>query len=210
MRIPLPKLREVKEALISLFTFPYTTKYPFKPHKPFKNFRGKPVVDDERCVGCEACASICPAGAIQLIDDVKNKVRTIRRDFGFCIFCGKCEDYCITDPKSVVLSNEIFDMAVFNKKDLIENQKKELIVCEDCGEIIGAKKHLEYIYTKLGPYAFSQQFTVAELYEKLKLVKKEDFSVPLKKDEIKRKDFFSVLCPNCKRKTLVKSLPVKK
>ncbi len=206
MRIPLPKLREVKEALVSLFTFPYTTKYPFKPHKPFKNFRGKPVVDDDKCVGCEACASVCPSGAIKIIDDVKKRERIIRRDFGSCIFCGLCEAYCITDPKSVVLSNEIFEMAVFNKKDLIEDQKKDLIVCEDCGTIIGAKKHLEYIYKKLGPHAFTQQSTIAQMQEKLKLIKKEDFSIPVKKDGVKRKDFFSVLCSNCKRKTLVKSL----
>lgn len=209
MRIPLPKIREVKEALISLFTPSYTTKYPFKPHKPFKKFRGKPVVDDQRCVGCESCASVCPSGAIQLIDDAKRRLRIIKRDFGSCIFCGQCEIYCITDPKSVVLSNEIFDMAVFNKKDLIENQRKELIVCEDCGTIIGAKKHFEYIYHKLGPYAFSQQLTIAQIHENLELIKKDDISIPVQKDEIKRKDFFSVLCPNCKRKTLLKSLPIR-
>jgi len=206
MRIPIPKLREVKEALISLFTLPYTTRYPFKPHKPFKNFRGKPVVDDKQCVGCESCASICPAGCIRIIDDAKKKVRIIRRDYGFCIFCGKCEDYCITDPKAVQLSNEIFEMAVFDKKDLIEDQKKDLLVCEDCGEIIGAREHLEYIYKKLGPTAFSQQMTIAQVQEKLKMLNKEDLSVPVKKDEVKRKDFFSIMCPNCKRKTLLESL----
>ncbi len=206
MRIPLPKIREVIEAFRSLLTFPYTTKYPFKPHKPFEKFRGKPVVDDDKCVGCEACASVCPSKAIEIIDNANSKTRTIKRDFGSCIFCGQCEAHCITDPKAVVLSNEIFDMAVFDKKDLIENQKKELIVCEDCGAVIGAKKQLEYIYKKLGPYAFTQQATIAKLQENLKLIKKEDFTFPVKKDAVKRKDFFSVLCPNCKRKTLIKSL----
>lgn len=208
MRIPLPKIREVIEAVFSLITFPFTTKYPFKPHKPFSKFRGKPVVDDDKCVGCEACASICPAGCIQIEDDIKNQKRVIKRDWGYCIFCGKCEDYCITDPKAVVLSNEIFDMAVFNKKDLIENQKKELAVCEDCGKIVGSKKHLEYIYNKLGPYAYSQQITLANVYEKKKLINK-NIKIPVKKDGTQRTDTFSILCPTCKRKVLLNALPVK-
>ncbi|RKY30056.1 MAG: 4Fe-4S ferredoxin, partial [Candidatus Omnitrophota bacterium] len=37
-----PKLRELKEALTSLFTKPYTTKFPYQPHTPPKRFRGRP------------------------------------------------------------------------------------------------------------------------------------------------------------------------
>ncbi len=199
-----PKLREIKEALISLFSRPYTTKFPFKPHRPFERFRGKPVVNDEYCVGCEACASVCPTGAIQIEDNVEKKLRVIVRDFSLCIFCGQCELYCITG-KGVKLSNEVYDLSVFDKEELIEKQEKELLVCEYCGAILGAKKHLEYIYEKLGPYAFSQQLTIAQLNEKLRLLDKEIFSIPVK-DELKRKDFFTVLCPNCKRQVLLKSL----
>lgn len=201
-----PKLREIKEALVSLFTRPYTTKFPFEPHKPFDKFRGKPVVNDEICVGCEACASVCPPGAITIKDDTKKRIRTIERDYSVCIFCGQCEANCITEPKAVKLSNELFDLAVFDKAELIEKQEKELLVCEYCGAAIGAKKHLEYIYEKLGPFAFSQQMTIAQLSEKLKLIDKDIFSTPTTKDEYKRKDFFSILCPNCKRKVLLKSL----
>ena len=200
-----PKLREIKEALVSLFTRPYTTKFPFKPHKPFEKFRGKPVVDDDICVGCEACASVCPTGAIQIEDDAEEKLRIIIRDYSLCIFCGQCELNCITEPKAVKLSNEIFDLAVFDRNELIEKQEKELLVCEYCGAVIGARKHLEYIYKKLGPYAFTQQLTIAQLNEKLRLINKEDISIPVK-DELKRKDFFTILCSNCKRQVLLKSL----
>ncbi|MBU1077026.1 MAG: 4Fe-4S dicluster domain-containing protein [Spirochaetes bacterium] len=201
-----PKLREIKEALTSLVTRPYTTKFPFKPHKPFKKFRGKPVVNDETCVGCEACASVCPADAIKIKDSKASKTRVIERDYGLCIFCGQCEAVCITDEPAVKLSNEIYEMTVFNKKELIETQKKELLVCEDCGTIIGARQHLEYIYKKLGPYAFSQQTVMARAMENLKLIKQKDSSIKLRKDETKRNDFFSILCPTCKRKVLLKNL----
>jgi len=201
-----PKLREIKEAIVSLFTKPYTTKFPFKPHKPFERFRGKPVVDDNLCVGCEACSSVCPTGAIKINDNAETRIRTITRDYSVCIFCGQCEANCITEPKAVRLSNEIFDLSTFDRKELIEEQKKELILCEFCGAVIGAKKHLEYIYKKLGPYAFTQQMTIADLSEKLGIIDKEIFSIPTIKDELKRRDFFTILCPNCKREVLLKFL----
>ncbi|MBL7108395.1 MAG: 4Fe-4S ferredoxin, partial [Candidatus Cloacimonetes bacterium] len=43
-----PKLRELKEALTSLFTKPYTRKFPFtkEPYKPADEFKGKPKFDE--------------------------------------------------------------------------------------------------------------------------------------------------------------------
>ncbi|MDZ7635843.1 MAG: 4Fe-4S binding protein [Bacteroidales bacterium] len=64
-----PKLRELKEAVISLVTPAYTSKFPDVEHVPFKDFRGKPVVDDANCVGCETCANVCPPLAITFTDD---------------------------------------------------------------------------------------------------------------------------------------------
>ena len=46
-----PKIRELKEAVISLFTPAYTSKFPAEPHIPFENFRGKPVVDNDKLCG---------------------------------------------------------------------------------------------------------------------------------------------------------------
>jgi formate hydrogenlyase subunit 6/NADH:ubiquinone oxidoreductase subunit I len=82
-----PKLRELKEAVVSLVTPAYTSKFPAEPHTPFEKFRGKPVVDDENCVGCETCANVCPPMAITFTDDKEKGVRIIRRDYGKCIFC---------------------------------------------------------------------------------------------------------------------------
>ena len=73
-----PKLRELKEAVISLFTPAYTSKFPAEPHVPFEKFRGKPVVDNDNCVGCETCANVCPPFAITNYDDVEKGVRIIK------------------------------------------------------------------------------------------------------------------------------------
>jgi len=63
----LPKLREIKEALTSFFSPPYTTKYPAGPAAAFPSYRGLPKYDKDNCVGCGTCAQVCPSLAIQVL-----------------------------------------------------------------------------------------------------------------------------------------------
>jgi hydrogenase-4 component H len=57
----LPKIRELKEALTSLFTKPYTTKFPEQPFTAREEYRGKPRYNPVFCIGCGTCAQVCPA-----------------------------------------------------------------------------------------------------------------------------------------------------
>jgi formate hydrogenlyase subunit 6/NADH:ubiquinone oxidoreductase subunit I len=199
-----PKIRELKEAVISLVTPAYTSKFPAEPHVPFEKFRGKPVVDDENCVGCETCANVCPSYAITFTDDKEKKIRTIKRDYGKCIFCGMCQEHCITG-KGVTLSDKIFDMAVFERDKVVEYQEKELLICEHCGAVITTKEHLHYMHKKLGPRAFSSILNLNMLNQKLKLAEDQNVDVEIR-DGLKRKDMFNIICPNCLRQVLVKFL----
>jgi formate hydrogenlyase subunit 6/NADH:ubiquinone oxidoreductase subunit I len=199
-----PKIRELKEAIVSLVTPAYTSKFPAVPHIPFENFRGKPVVDNENCVGCETCANVCPPHAITFSDDREKGLRTIKRDYGLCIFCGMCQEHCITQ-KGVRLSDKIFDLAVFDRSKNIEYQEKELLICESCGAIITTKEHLHYMHMKLGPKAFSSILNLNMLNQKLRLAEGQDISLDVR-DELKRKDMFNIICPNCLRQILVKYL----
>jgi len=199
-----PKLRELKEAVVSLFSPAFTTRFPYEAHTPFKNFRGKPVVNEEYCVGCTACSNVCPPGAITVSDDKETGIRTITRDYGKCIFCGQCQEHCITG-KGVVLSDKIFDLSTFDRNQLVETQKRELILCNSCGAVITTRDHLRYTYLKLGPKAFSSILNLNMLNDSLQLADPEKTKVAVK-DGLKRKDMFNVICPNCLRQVLVRDL----
>lgn len=196
-----PKIREIKEAVVSLVTPAYTSGFPKTPHIPFENFRGKPVVDNENCVGCETCANVCPPGAITFEDNKEKGIRIIRRDYGKCIFCGQCQEHCITG-RGVKLSDKIFDLAVFDKQKNVEFQEKELLVCANCNTVITTKEHLYFMHRKLGPRAFSSVLNLNMLNKKLKLADNQDISIEII-DQLKRKDLFNIICPNCLRQVLV-------
>jgi len=198
-----PKLREIKEAVISLFSPVWTTSFPLTEHIPAQKFRGKPVVDDKNCVGCETCANVCPSMAITVTDDKKNELRTITRDWGRCIFCGQCETFCITG-KGVKLSNQIYDLSAFNLHDNIEKQEKALLICKNCGNVITTKEHIRFMFNKLGPKGYSSTLNLNLLNESL--LPTSENTVSEIKDNLKRKDMFNILCPNCQRIVQVKNL----
>jgi hydrogenase-4 component H len=199
-----PKLREIGEALVSLFSPAYTTRFPKEPHVPFENFRGKPVVDDAHCVGCETCANVCPSHAIAFHDNSQRKIRIIERNYGLCLFCGQCAEHCIT-KKGVKLSDRLYDLATFDRKTLIEIQEKELLICLNCKAVITTKEHFQYLHDRLGPSAYASILNLNMLNERLRLVEDDAVSVEIT-DDLKRKDMFNVLCPDCLRKVLLKSL----
>lgn len=194
----LPKLREVKEALISLFTAPYTTKFPAQPFTPEKEFRGLPKYFPEFCIGCGTCEQVCPTKAISITDDRENATRTLCVDYTSCIHCGQCQEKCITE-KGIQLSNE-YSISVMDLKapEVYEKIEKKLAICEACAEIIGPKDQLLWIKERLGAKAYA--------HPNLLLATQEEFFdvVPSKiKSRLRREDQIKRLCAKCRHKIVV-------
>ena len=195
-----PKLRELGEAVKALIKGPYTTKFPKVPSPAAPAFRGKVEFVDKDCVGCLACVEVCPAKALEGIDDVKKKKRSVVHHPDICIFCGQCNANCLTG-KGIILTNE-YDMAFLSDRDKqFIKVEKNLVLCECCGEVITTVEHLLFLAKKLGPLAYSNINFIITGQKELGLVEIQD----KKEDTIhKRANVMKVLCPQCRRETVIK------
>ncbi len=194
----LPKLREVKEALGSLFSAPYTSKFPAKPFQAHEAFRGLPRYHEDYCVGCGTCAQVCPTRAIEIKDDKAAKTRTLTVNYFKCMNCGQCEEKCITQ-KGIVLSNE-HSLSVMQKDDpaIFENVEKTLALCESCGDVIACHDHLVWIKDQLGARAYAHPNLLLETQKHFTTVE------PSKtKEVVRREDQIKMVCPKCRHKIVV-------
>lgn len=201
-----PKLRELKEAIRALIKGPYTSRFPYEPHKPYERFRGRPYFHEEDCVGCAACAQVCPTGALEFEDKIKNgrakRILTVHWDV--CIFCGQCQANCLTE-KGIILSQE-FDFSTTDKReDLKQEIEKEFVLCECCGEPVLPRDQFFWVADRLGPLVFSNSSLLLFYLRTFGLALKETFSVKKEETELSRSDRVKVLCPRCRREAVIKS-----
>ncbi len=192
-----PKVRELKEAITAVIKGPYTTSYPFTPLKPADAFRGQPEFQEDGCIGCGACAEVCPARTIDVLDE--GNTRTLVHHFDNCIYCGQCEAYCTT-TKGIILSNEKFELAVFDREQAVTKIEKELVRCESCGGVITTREHLLWIARKTGSLAVANPVLVTAL--NMELDATTDPSVRGDKP-LGRGDAYRVLCPSCRREVYI-------
>jgi len=196
-----PKLRELKEAIRALLKGPYTSRFPFKPHEPSERFRGKPYFYEKDCVGCGACVQVCPARAIEMQDVAGERILTLHWDL--CIFCGQCQANCLT-AKGIMLSRE-FDLATTGKRqELYQQIRKELLLCECCGEPIAPKDQILWTAQRLGPLAFANVSLFLFYLANINLIYTEK-GAEKKGEDFNRSDRFRFLCPRCRREAVLKS-----
>jgi len=196
-----PKLRELKEVITALIKGPYTSKFPYEPHKPYERFRGRPYFHEESCIGCTACAQVCPSKAIDVEDTLEKRVLTVHWDI--CIFCGQCQANCPTE-KGIVLSSE-FDFATTqNRKELKHAVEKKFVHCECCGEPVVPLDQYEWVTKRLGPLVFSNSSLLLYYLRLSGLALKEKLA-PKGKTSFSRSDRIRILCPSCRRQAVIKS-----
>jgi len=194
-----PKLRELKEAVTAVFSPRFTTRFPDEPCVVPESYRGKPEFDLDKCIGCGACVNVCPTQALTMVDDLAAQppVRRITLRHDTCIFCGNCSENCTTED-GIKLSNK-WDLAGLDRQAMKETHDFELQMCEKCGALVGPKKHLVWIYEKLGPLAYTNPSLILAKSGQLAT------GAGIPPDAGKRgdipastSDMTRILCPKCK------------
>ncbi len=199
-----PKLRELKEALRAVIRGPYTAKFPAEPYEAPEGFRGKPEFCEDECIGCGACAEVCPALALRYTDDPQADppVRRFELRYDKCVFCGQCELNCSTEG-GVKLTRQ-WAMATLDRSLCVERIEHELVICEVCGAVVGTRKHLQWVARRLGAKAYANPTLILTTDGSMTLAppdggRQEEPALP-------RSDMMRVLCPDCRRTTVVREL----
>ena len=190
-----PKLRELREAIKAIFTGPYTPKTFLTPPECL---RGLTKFFEDDCIGCGACAEVCPANCIQVVEDrdATPPVRrlTVRTDQ--CIVCGQCQRYCTT-RKGIRVVNE-YDTASLTPRSPSFSVQKELLVCEGCGETIGTIDHLKWVARKIGPKTYANPTLMSALHPEMRRSMPRTTGEPAED----RSDLMRPVCTACRRRVL--------
>ena len=197
MRVPgLFQFRILREAVRALIFGPYTNRYPFTPTKVPPGFRGKPQFYEKDCVGCGACSEVCPARAIEIIDDLKAKTRTLVHHQDQCVYCQQCEKSCITE-KGIKLTAE-YDLATYDRFQATTRSVKKLVICEHCGGVLAPEDQLRFLAKKVGHLLYANPTLLMARGAELKLYSSSPENTPHQ-----RGGHLRLLCPTCRREMIV-------
>jgi len=87
---------------------PVTIIDPINDRPGSERYRGFHQNDDEKCIGCGTCETICQNGAIDMLPAAETQQGDSglrpRIDYGRCCWCALCVDVCMTG--SLTMSNE--------------------------------------------------------------------------------------------------------
>ncbi len=177
---------------------PYPRRFPAEPQEGFAGFRGRPRFDEADCIGCGACAEVCPPKCIDVVDDLDASPprRRLVQHLDACILCGQCERHCPTGA-GIKLSAE-FDSAGFSPEEFEERVEKELLLCELCGSVLAPVDQIRWLIRRLGPLAFANPTLMVYRGRELGLI---DEGVRGESDNVLRSDRLALQCPKCRRKT---------
>jgi Ni,Fe-hydrogenase III small subunit/formate hydrogenlyase subunit 6/NADH:ubiquinone oxidoreductase subunit I len=114
------------------------------PLPPSPGYRGEPQVDPSRCMGCGACAHVCPADAIALGD--AGAERLVRFSRGDCISCASCQDAC---PSQAILLSASEPVWFTDKGTGASRTSVALAVCPACGKPCIPAPQIQWVMRKL-------------------------------------------------------------
>ncbi len=136
-------------------------------------FRGEPVVDSAKCLGCAACANSCPAGAIEIDNDGTNRaVKFTHKD---CICCATCQEVC---PNNAIALTDTARPWCEDKKTAISAATVALKKCLVCDLSFVSSQQVDWAMRKIDQKLRIPQETRNQLLRS------------------------SSLCPNCRRQSI--------
>lgn len=141
-------LSKLKEAYLCLKAGRVTLPYPAQPQPAPPRFRGRPIFDANRCIGCAGCANNCPAREI-LVVDVCQEIRILKYLGRRCTFCGRCADLC---PEKAITMSKDYETATNNITDIQQTLELFMSTCQRCGRCFKEPTPLEQL--KLKGYRF--------------------------------------------------------
>ena len=137
-------LSKFKETLICLKAGRVTLPYPARSQPVPPKFRGRPIFDAAKCIGCAGCANNCPAHEI-LVFDVCQEVRILKYLGRRCTYCGRCADVC--PEKAITMSTE-FETGTDRIGDLQQRLDLFMSTCQRCGRCFQEPSPLEQLQQK--------------------------------------------------------------
>ena len=141
-------LSKIKETWICLKAGKVTLPYPAKPQPAPERFRGRPIFDASKCIGCAGCANNCPAREI-LVFDVCQEIRILKYLGRRCTYCGRCADLC---PEKAITMSKDYETATNNIADRQQRLELFMSTCQRCGRCFKEPTPLEQL--KLKGYRF--------------------------------------------------------
>nr|YP_009863019.1 NADH dehydrogenase 18 kDa subunit [Anthoceros punctatus]YP_009863109.1 NADH dehydrogenase 18 kDa subunit [Anthoceros agrestis]QKD76474.1 NADH dehydrogenase 18 kDa subunit [Anthoceros punctatus]QKD76564.1 NADH dehydrogenase 18 kDa subunit [Anthoceros agrestis] len=116
---------------------PMTIQYPYEKLVPSERFRGRIHFEFDKCIACEVCVCVClinlPVVDWKFKKNIKKKeLKSYSIDFGVCIFCGNCVEYC---PTNCLLMTEEYELSTYDRHesnyDQIASGRLPISIIED-------------------------------------------------------------------------------
>ncbi|HEX7509955.1 MAG TPA: 4Fe-4S dicluster domain-containing protein [Chitinivibrionales bacterium] len=120
---------KIKEAILCLKAGRVTLTYPVNPRPVPERFRGRPVFDPHKCIGCGGCANNCPAREILLTDKCQ-EIRVVKYIGRRCTYCGRCADLC---PEKAITMSKEYENATEAIRDIRQDLEIWMGTCQRCG-----------------------------------------------------------------------------
>jgi hydrogenase-4 component H len=135
---------KIQEAMLGLKAGRVTLPYPAQTRPAPAEFRGRPVFDASKCIGCGGCANNCPAREI-LIIDLCQEIRILKYLGRRCTYCGRCAEVC---PEKAITMSLDYETATDKITDLEQTLQLTMSTCQRCGRCFKEPTPLERLMLK--------------------------------------------------------------